>query len=292
MITQDLTQGSEEWKEFRNKRLGASDAAAILGISPWVKPYDLWLKKTGRAEDQRATPAMLRGNRLEEQVRQYYEQESGELMMPNVVVHPEYDFIMASLDGVSADGKVLLEIKCPKKEVYEKACLGEVVPHYYCQIQHQLACVPDAERCDYVVFWNDQYITVPVKRDEGYIADLMEQEVIFWNEYVLKDVAPPSDEEDYVQIDDPTLETLELAYQEKLTDYNATYCEYKQLKDELNDLRQSLLDLTDDGNCTGKLFRYTKKYRKSYDYKAACVDQKINLDQYEKVQVRWDIKPL
>lgn len=41
--------------------LGASQAAAALGISPWESPIKLWLKLTGRAEDNFTSPAAFAG---------------------------------------------------------------------------------------------------------------------------------------------------------------------------------------------------------------------------------------
>jgi len=34
----------------RSRFLGGSDAAAVMGLSPWATPVELWMKKTGRAE--------------------------------------------------------------------------------------------------------------------------------------------------------------------------------------------------------------------------------------------------
>ncbi len=40
-ITHDLVQGSDAWIEFRMSHHGASEAAAMLGISPKVKRNEL-----------------------------------------------------------------------------------------------------------------------------------------------------------------------------------------------------------------------------------------------------------
>lgn len=288
----DLVQGTDEWKEFRNKGIGASDSAAILGCSPWMSAYDLWLKKTGQTEDQRATPAMLRGNQIEETVRQIYEAETGELLMPKVFQHPEIDYIMASLDGITPDNKVILEIKCPRKEVFDKASMGEVVPYYYCQLQHQLACVPEAERVDYVVYWNDKHVILPVERDEEFIADLIERYKVFWEEHVTKMVPPEADIEEYIQIDDPTLELIEQGYAAQLAVVDSIKKDLKIEEEKLSELKQKCLDFTDDGNCIGYHFRYTKKYRSGFDYKQACVDNKIEMRKYYKPTSRWEIKKL
>ena len=35
-----------EWLRYRQKGIGGSDAAAVLGLSRWKGPIDIWLSKT------------------------------------------------------------------------------------------------------------------------------------------------------------------------------------------------------------------------------------------------------
>ena len=63
-----LVQGSEAWHAHRRGLRNASETPAVLGISPWVTPYQLWLLKTGRAEPD-SNAAMRRGTALEPQAR-------------------------------------------------------------------------------------------------------------------------------------------------------------------------------------------------------------------------------
>ena len=58
-----LVQGSDEWLAYRTTMRNASESAAVLGISPWVTPYQLWLSKTGRSVPQ-TNAAMARGSQL------------------------------------------------------------------------------------------------------------------------------------------------------------------------------------------------------------------------------------
>lgn len=53
----------------RSKFLGGSDAAAVMGLSPWKTPLELWFEKTGRRAPQPIDPVrervLARGKRLE-----------------------------------------------------------------------------------------------------------------------------------------------------------------------------------------------------------------------------------
>ena len=42
-----IKHNSPEWYELRKSGIGGSDAAAILGLSPWKTNVDLWEEKVG-----------------------------------------------------------------------------------------------------------------------------------------------------------------------------------------------------------------------------------------------------
>lgn len=133
-----LVQGTSEWHAHRARYRNASETAAVMGVSPWQTPYQLWALRTGRSR-QEVTPAMARGTALEPQARQAYEELTGQVMQPLVLVEGDYS---ASLDGMTFDGQMILEIKCPMKgreSSLWKAVAEEKVPeHYGWQIEHQL----------------------------------------------------------------------------------------------------------------------------------------------------------
>src|SRR6266568_838753 len=90
-----MAQGSPEWHEHRRRYRNASETPAVMGISPWVTPYQLWQLKLGLIK-QAVTPAMRHGAELEPVARAAYEKRTGRIMQPLVVVDAEYS---ASLDG-------------------------------------------------------------------------------------------------------------------------------------------------------------------------------------------------
>ncbi|NBR91300.1 MAG: hypothetical protein EBS68_15585, partial [Rhodobacteraceae bacterium] len=70
-------QRSPEWLELRRQGLGASDMAAVMGVSPYKTPYQLWAEKTGATPPQKVGAAAQRGVILEDAVGRYYEEERG-----------------------------------------------------------------------------------------------------------------------------------------------------------------------------------------------------------------------
>jgi putative phage-type endonuclease len=61
----------------RNAGLGASEAAAALGLDPYTSPTEVWMAKTGQGNDVEATLAMRLGRLLEDPVARLYAAETG-----------------------------------------------------------------------------------------------------------------------------------------------------------------------------------------------------------------------
>ena len=70
---QSLEQGSAEWLTLRKSKICASEAAIILGISPWKTPFQLWEEKTGRKESGFSSIAMQYGTDMEPKIREWFE---------------------------------------------------------------------------------------------------------------------------------------------------------------------------------------------------------------------------
>lgn len=147
-----LEQGTPEWHLHRSQFNNASEAAAVMGISPWFPrtPRQLAEVKLGlKAVHMNA--AMSRGVQFEDAARKNACDSLGIDFEPGVFVRGDYS---ASLDGISQDGTTLLEIKVPVKgqqsDLWKQVASGEGVPaHYMAQLAHQMHCC-DAEKA---VFW-------------------------------------------------------------------------------------------------------------------------------------------
>lgn len=203
-----MQQGTPEWLEWRKQGIGASEIAAILGLSPYMTPYEVWLDKTGRGRAFVGNFATQRGNELEAEARARYELVAMEDMPPALAVHPKYEIIRVSLDGLRADGKKVLEIKCPGKEAHEKALAGLVPEYYVPQTQLQLAAT-GADDLDYFSYYQGSHALVPVLPDIAYQGMLIAKALQFWNDHVKADIAPSLTERDVLISDHPKV--LELA---------------------------------------------------------------------------------
>jgi putative phage-type endonuclease len=187
-----LQQNTQEWLDWREGGIGGSEASAIMGTNPFTTVIECWQHKLHLIPPIQTNAAMQRGHDLEPDARFIFELEYGIKMPPICIIHPEHDFMRASLDGLSTDGNIVLEIKCPGLTTHREALAGKIKPYYYTQMQHQMA-VAGAELCYYFSYTDlpdiEPTVKMEVPRDEEYIKRLTEREAIFW-EYVLNNVEP------------------------------------------------------------------------------------------------------
>lgn len=278
-----LIQGSDAWLEMRRTKIGASDAAKILGLAPksWGSAYDLWLEKTGKVPPKAQSAAMAYGHSKEEEIRSYWEGKCEEPLFPKVVFHVEHDWMMASLDGINPDETVISEFKTCGANVYDLMTLkDEIPPYYYAQVQHQLACVPTAKYVDFVVLHQNQFAHKRVYRDLEFINELIEAEQLFW-ECVVNDIPPPADDDAYIWVDDE-------AVVKAANEAAAAKKEMDAAKERYEAAKAILLEFGDDGNFSGPGFKATRnKPKETYDYKKACVDHGLDLRPYRKESIGY-----
>jgi putative phage-type endonuclease len=186
----EFEQGSAAWLAWRRDGVGASDAPVIMGVSPWTDLEELRREKGGPPEDRPPNWAMRRGTRLEPEARALYVRRTDIRVTPLCLEHGTRRWMRASLDGISDDGRVLLEVKCPGAVDHARARSGRVPDKYVPQLQHLLE-VSGAEVCHYWSFREGEGVLVEVAPEPAYIAGLVEREDGFWR-LVLEDRRSPA----------------------------------------------------------------------------------------------------
>ena len=114
--TEDLPR--EQWLEYRRKGIGGSDAAAVLGISPFRTGRDLYYDKLNivTADDAENWVQLEVGTLLEPLVAKIFAHKTGYKIYrrPFMFQHPLYPWMLADLDYMVElpDGTTaILEIK-------------------------------------------------------------------------------------------------------------------------------------------------------------------------------------
>jgi putative phage-type endonuclease len=178
----DLQQGTDQWLAWRHKGIGASEAPVIMGENPFKIAREL-LEEKRRAVilDTFQNDAMLLGTQLEPEARNLYIAKTGKDVQPTCVQSFKYDWLRASLDGLSDNHDAVVEIKCGAS-TYRRVSKSRSVPHYYYgQVQHILA-VTGLDSLDFWCYWPDNpALLIQVSRDDAYIQRLLNEELEFWN---------------------------------------------------------------------------------------------------------------
>lgn len=274
MRDQMFEQNTPEWLAMRKNYIGASDAAPILGMSPYKTELQLWEEKLDLTPPQTTTRNMQRGHDLEDTARQELEKMTGLFFLPQVKFHTSIPYLMASLDGIDAENKYIAEIKCPNKIDHEIALAGEVPQKYIPQLQHQLE-VCELEMGYYFSFNGSQGALVKIFRDDKFIKKMLEKEKRFW-ECVQSFTAPEMTERDYESRSD---EFWSLAASE--------WCQIneqmKALESKEKKIRDALISMCNKKNSVGAGIKITRSMRKgNVDYSAIPELKEIEIERYRK----------
>ena len=135
-----VEQGSAEWLEQRRGKISGTAVGILENCNPYQKQDDLLRSMVrdlaGAPSEFKMVPAVEHGQMMEPVAKQWYEKAFSVIVdETDFVVHPMYEFLGASPDGlVGLDGAI--EIKCPyprftkapysvfdeKKKMYLRQC--------------------------------------------------------------------------------------------------------------------------------------------------------------------------
>ncbi len=170
MKIENLVQGSPEWLQFRMQYHGASEAAAMLGLSSNMKRTELLrIKKTGTPKefsDWVQEHVLDYGHEVEALARPLVEEDLGEDLYP-VTCRDDEGWLSSSLDGLTMDGTTAFEHK-QWNEALAASVRDGVVPDSHMPQCQQILLVTGAERVRFVVSdgTRDRMVWTDVQRDE------------------------------------------------------------------------------------------------------------------------------
>ena len=205
----------ESWLEARRAGIGASDAAAVLGVYPWKSPFACYVEKVTAVPGQDESEAMRAGNVLEPVVADWFARETEyELDDPGrftIVEHPLLPWALATIDRYIVServypdeagdagviqvfppaGRGVLEVKTTGARNEER--WDEEAPLWVqVQVQHQLAVTGLAWGYAAVLIGGQKFRMFRMERNERFIETMLEAEEKFWNRVKSRN-APPVD---------------------------------------------------------------------------------------------------
>lgn len=199
MSARDMTK----WLAERRTYLGASEIAAVCGLSSYETPHSVWLKKTGQVEEEEDTLPMRRGRHMEAFVARLYAESQGRDVK---TLRPAWtkrmkgmDFIAATPDRLIVEDGRAGVLECKDVGQFQAHKFGEtgsdeVSDEYLIQVAVQMA-VWDRPFGRLAAFVNGRefrwyHFEADSPLIEAITERAVEQACAFWRDHVLTGVPP------------------------------------------------------------------------------------------------------
>lgn len=180
-----LEQDTLEWHAWRQNGIGASEARTVLGKNPFHTKDALLREKIHGKTNSRHTfssAAAERGKNLEPEARKAYITKYGIHVRPLCVQSIEHEWLRASLDGMSLDGQLAVEIKSGRSDYAAMWQRGNIPEWHHWQLQHIMA-VTGLECIDYWGYDPERGgVRFVHERNELSISEMLEKMYSFWQQ--------------------------------------------------------------------------------------------------------------
>lgn len=170
--------GSPEWLQQRARRIGGSEIAPILGLSPYESRFSLWHRKLDLVPPTADNDVMEWGRRLEDAVLGKFRDNHPELTgwHRGSWLHPDHEWMLGSPDGVATDPAGRLVIVDAKTGSDMGPEWGDVPPVWYvCQLRWYMEVLGADEAWIAALLDGRTYREYRIERDHA-DADLMIRE--------------------------------------------------------------------------------------------------------------------
>lgn len=180
----------------RQSRIGASDVASVLGISPYRSAYELWLEKTGQLEPWAGNEATKLGTKAESILLDEAEEQLGQLDRGVLLWAPGSQLIAATLDGQVVRTRCPVECKTsgltggPVVGYWGDPGTDEIPDYYLVQVQMQIWCA--GADLAHVKAWlgGRGIVDYQVHRSDAVIKAIADQCREWWERHIVGEVVP------------------------------------------------------------------------------------------------------
>jgi putative phage-type endonuclease len=189
----------EEWLKARNDGIGGSEAAAVMGVSPFESALSLFSRKLGLMPEIQDNERMYWGRHLEEAIAADYERRTGRVLTDpgpyTIYRHETFPHMFCTPDRIiEANPPGILQIKTARPGA--KTEFMEQVPvHYQVQLQHEMICCGVSWGAFAVFFGDYDHLYFDVDFHGRFAQVLITQEQSFWSK--VKMGVPPIADDSY-----------------------------------------------------------------------------------------------
>lgn len=191
-----------DWLKCRQEGIGGSDVAAILGLSKFRTPLDVYISKVEElpeTDELADNEYIYWGNVLEDIVAKEFKKRNPEFKVYKssfMWQHPEYKFMVANVDRLLYHPELgwgVLEIKTAS-EYRNGDFEGDSIPEdYLIQTQHYVGTLGLGYSYLAALIGGNKYKQFKINRDEDLIETMIDLEKDFWVNNVLAGNPPDVD---------------------------------------------------------------------------------------------------
>ena len=282
---------NQDFSVDRTKYIGGSDIGAILGLSKFRTPLEVWMEKTGKEVPIKDSLPLRFGSFAESFVADEYARATGQTLVhdQSTHIHAGHSFMSAHIDRFVIENKSNEDfsdsqgtlpskiLECKTANPFVQHEWGEVgtdhVPMaYLCQCIWYMA-ITNLEKTDLaVLFGNSDFRIYEIQRDKDLENAILEKAKQFWNEHVLKDIPPVGiSEKDYQTLfkkgdSSKSIEASIEIYQ-MLSQYHIINNEIAKQEEQISQIKQRLMNQMQDAESLlyhGKIIATWKAPKPSY----------------------------
>ncbi len=197
ILTMDMDE--VDWLRLRQKGIGGSDVPAILGLSRYKTPLDVYNEKTADLPIQREeTPRMRAGKKLESTIADWWAEEYNfKIQHDNKIrTHPEIPFFLANIDRLILStghdrGTGILECKNTNGWAFKTWQDDGLPTDFYAQVQHYFNVLGHSWGAVAVLVDGWDLKSIDNLPDREFIKLMQDKLISFWRNHVEKRIPPP-----------------------------------------------------------------------------------------------------
>lgn len=234
-----------EFLKQRQKGIGGSDIGAILGISKWKTPLDIYNDKKNEIQEQTENEYQYWGIALENVVMDRFERDNNIKLIrhPDIKASDDYDWAIANIDAITNDNKKILEVKTAgayAKNEWGDELTDDVPLNYLAQVQWYLFVYKLKEAYLSALIGGNQYKQYNITRDDELIGMMVDKAKDFYNNHILKNIPPePVNAQEVLKLYPQSVSNELLASDE----YVSKIKELKELKAQGKDIDKKIDEL-------------------------------------------------
>lgn len=276
-MTEALAQRTDEWFQQRIGRITASRVPAILGYSSHASRDDVLREMVrenyGYDREFTGNVATQWGTDNEPRARADYEADTGNWVDEvGLIVHPEYDWLAASPDGLIEDDGYL-EIKCPYS--------GETKSKPEWEVQVQFGLHVTGRSWGHLYIWTPERAEIiTVTYDRNFLDRNWPELTTFAEAFR---AAAEDEETARPHLEPLVVERHDADWAEAAADYADAKRRKEDAEAEMKEARQRLVDMAGNKATQGHGIKVTPVNKQgTVDYRRAAEDAGADLEQYRK----------